>query len=297
MSIDKEQRSLTAKVERVIYPTRENDDGKMSFRIIKTDKGSCKGNIGWRPTMYERITFTASNPRDGWHVGKFGPEFCFTYAQNDIPIDEKAMLTYACELTRGMGETRCDAIWEAKGKDWRKVTADDVKISENILREFRRTINSLEMQDTKAKAIAYLLSLNCTMHMAEVAWEMYGAQTISKVQSNCYVLAELPHYSFAQVDQTVSHKFGIGRDDPRRIEACINYYMSKLGEESSLVSWSELYNSVSKAIDATPESITFQVKVMFSDGRLHAFPQQRALASDLLYRAEHDIAEYILGIV
>lgn len=298
--MDKHELTINVVVSQVFYPKVDADEGGITYRIIGTDRGVCKGQIAWRPNIHERLTLRANgNGKDGWQLSSYNgkPEFLFASATHNIPQDERSALTYACELTKGIGPVMEANIWQAKGDAWREVQVDDVKgLTSSILKDLQATIVDLALKRERTEAITYLMNLGCTRHMAEVAWDTWGISTISKVEHDCYVLADLPFYSFADVDKRVSGRFGVGRDDVRRITACVKYYAKQLSTSDTLFSWNALREKIYSAIDASPQAITLCIKAMFGDGRLVPFAElnPQSIANPIAWRAEKDIAEFIL---
>lgn len=290
---DKNELEISVEVLSVAYPKGDADEGGHTFRIIRTSRGVCKGKIGWRPTQGERLTLSAVGRGDGWGVSKYNgmPEFSFTSVKHDFPVDERGMLDYACQLTRGIGEVTRDKIWAAKGANWRTLALGDVPgVSSETLCAFQDTIQRLSIQREKSEAIAFVIGLGCTATMAEAAWEKWQGATIAQVNANCYCLADLPHFSFAQVDARISPRFNIGLDDTRRVEAAIRYCANQLSQSSTVFTWSALRDAVFKAAKgASPAVVATCVKAMFGSNALMPFRESASMALYKAYRAEYDI--------
>lgn len=297
--MNKAELTIDVQVKQVIWPKPDADEGGLSYRIFSSDRGVCKGQIAWRPASKERLKLRANgNGKDGWVMSSYDgkPEFIFASASHDIPTDERAILSYVCELTKGIGPVMEACIWQVRGDDWRNISEGEVKgLTSSILLDFQTVINEIALKKERTEAIAYLRNLGCTLRMAEVAWERWGIATISKVEHDCYSLAELPNYSFADVDKRIAARYNIGRDDHRRIFACINYCTRQLSASNTLFSWVELRDKIYRAIDSSPNAITLCVKAMFGDGRLVPFQdmQPQSIATHHAWLAEKCIADYI----
>lgn len=297
--MNKNELQIKVTVTRVLYPQIQSDNGGPQFRIFRTDRGVCKGYCAWRPTENERLALAArGNGRDGWVVSQFSgsPEFQFASMSHDEPIDERSRLEYAAALTHGMGPAMAAAIWEAKGADWRTVKAGEVRgFTPDVAAAFAETLKSCELKRERADAIALLLSLGASMRMAEVAWEKWGIQTVSIVRSDCYRLADLPNFSFVDVDRNVASRFGIRGDDQRRISACVCYCVRRLSEDGgTLVAWTALRDAVIKSIGVSQAALATCVKGLFGSHRLIPFQDAtpQSLAEPRFAEAERLIANY-----
>lgn len=286
-----QDRKITARVEKVVYP-KDALDGTPSFYIIRCDVGTVMGKLAHVPKKDERLTLEGK-----WEVSDFNgkPEFRFFRASVFIPADERAILRYACEMTKGFGEAAADAIWRAKGDKWREVSlSDGVKgLTDAKLAALHKTIAFITENATKVKSVAWLCSVGCTLRMAESAFDKWGLQTVERVKANCYILAQLPNYGFADVDSHIRAYFGIGRNDARRIKACLLYYAAQLTQENTVVAWDELYAKVSAAIDADAKEISGVCRGLFADGKLVAFPETMMVASARDYKAESAIWDFV----
>ena len=184
---------LKVKVERILYP-REGADG--DWYIIKTDKGIIKGNMSCRTEPGEMLAIEGTY---GTYQGK--SEFKFTSARADIPIDARDQLRYVCEITPGFGVAMELKIWEAWGETW----AEDVEpgIVKGLKgRKFElltNSIDNLKLKREESEAVAWLMSVGCSVNMAQAAWTKWEKEAVGIVKSDCDLLAERPQYGFTDV--------------------------------------------------------------------------------------------------
>ena len=291
------QAQVQCKVERIVYP---KDDGigtpeGRQFYIMHTSIGSVKGQLSWRPVPGERLVLVGK-----WQVSKFNgsQEFSFTSGRHDIPRDERSMLTYACELTKGIGSATEQLIWDKLGEKWREVSVTDCipHVTAKTVVAFQETIEHLGMEKEKMETISYVMSKGATIRMSEAAWGKWALNTISKIEENCYVLAELNGFSFKDVDSHIREAFGIGIDDKRRISAAALYFMAQLSQSSTLVPWRDLNTAVRNAINAAPVAVCEIIKGMFANGRLVAWPEVQGLSTDKNYEDEKLIWDFVTGV-
>jgi hypothetical protein len=281
---------LRVKVERVLYPPADSD---RDWYILKTDEGTCKGKLAWRPKEFERLILSGS-----WTSYKGQREFQFKEALPDLPINQRDMLYYVCERTHGIGQAIAEMIWAAAGEDWRNVTEKHVKHlgRGTLLADFQQTIQEVELEAEKSQAIAFLMGKAATIKMASAAWEKWKTRTISIVQGNPYQLTELPHYGFYHVELGVRQAFGITDDDPRRIKAGILYSMEQLTGEngSTAIEWKILLDRSLKNLgDRYVDQIADLVREMFGTGDLRGFEKTHRIALGSDYRNEEIIWDFV----
>lgn len=285
-------KKISAKVERIVYPKPDAYVDGQSFYILRTDVGTCKGRLSHVPAIGERFNFDGK-----WEVSKWNGamEFSFFHAAAYLPKDERSLLKYACEMTCGIGPVLEEKIWEAKGDDWRKVgESDGIKgLTPAKLSALQSTIETIDNNKERTSAIAWLMSIGLTVKMSEAAYDKWGKATTLKVKDDCYVLTQLSGYGFRDVDGHVRQFFGIGRNDPRRVAACLNYYLAQLTQEDTICSWTLLFDNVSKAIDADPAVIGEQCRRLFDSGRFIAFPKTGMIAGPRDFLAESEILKFV----
>ena len=226
---------LVVVVSHVRYSTPR---GKDQFIIASTDMCPIKGAMSWVPKVGERLRLTGK-----WTAYQGEKQFSFASAIPDVPTDARGKLAYVCELTAGMGCAIEEALWAAKGEDWEKVEDGEVpKLKGAVYSRFKQTLAELSANESKVKAIAYLLGKGATQKMSAAAWDLWGEKTIGVVESNCYRLTELSHYGFTAVDKDVRHYFGITDLDPRRIRAALDYSLSSICQKTgdTCAAWSAI---------------------------------------------------------
>jgi len=293
--------TITAKVERIRYPKQtlleqgsgastQNDFNHRQgsglpeapsvpqFYILSCDIGVCKGKLDHLPKAGEALTLDGK-----WEVSQFNgqPEFVFFHAKVFVPADERALLRYACEMTPGFGPAMEERIWAERGENWRGVSlADDIRgLTPDKLAALQKTIDFLNLNRERAKAVSWLVSIGLTLKMAEAAFVKWGSSTVARVEADPYVLAQLPNYGFSDADSHVRAHFKIERNDLRRVNAALKYYLAQLSAEDTAVLWDDLFAKVRGAIDSDPQLIADACRAMFQSGALVSFPRTMRIAS------------------
>ncbi|MCL2105124.1 MAG: ATP-dependent RecD-like DNA helicase [Kiritimatiellaeota bacterium] len=265
--------TISTTVERVLYP-RNGETGASHFVILSCGIGVCKGTMPWIPNAGEKLAM-----RGAWGEYQGNAEFRFKEIWHDLPADPRAMLRYACELTRGIGPQTEQAIWETCGEGWRDIGPGQVpKLHGKLLDTLRKTIGHLALEKEKSDAIAWLISAGCTRNLSEKAYGKWKASTASVVQANCYALADLPNHSFRDVDASVRLRFGITDHDPRRLSAAVMYFMGQLADGPTAVDWWALRDKVMQHTRVPLAVLTRHVADMFNRQELVAFHDSKKIA-------------------
>lgn len=139
------------------------------------------------------------------------------------------------------------------------------------------------------------MSKGATRRMSESAWGAWGEKTIGVVTSDPYRMAELPNYSFRDVDSGFRQTFGIEDGDPRRGKSAVWYAMRQLADGPTAVPWWALRDKVIALICWPLDAINRAVAAMFTDGTLHAFAETQHIALRKDFDDEFVIWKYANG--
>ena len=211
-------KSLELQIEAVVYPREPDPEEptKGGWMILATSQGIAKGNVAWRPAKGERLILFGD-----YESYKGTIQFSFTEAKAYLPVDPRAELAYAAELTSGVGPGMEERIWDQWGDQWRDTVEPGVikGLNDKVYDRLLRSLDDMSIRAEQTEAITWLMSIGATQKLAESAWDKWRRQTAGVVKSDCYRLVELRNYGFAAVDRGIRHKLGIEDDDPRRITA------------------------------------------------------------------------------
>lgn len=276
-------KTIMTKVLAVRFPREEEDRArreageKTLFYILSIDgePSIAKGELTYRPTA--GLVLSLRGEESAWQGQR---QFRFASAEVAVPTDERQMLEYCCELTKGIGPAMAQKIWDVKGADWRTVKDGEVpRLTAELLAGLHSTLEELELRQTETRTICWLRSVGCTPNQAKAAWALWGPATVPKVKDNCYCLAELPHYGFRDVDLDIRRRFGIADDDQRRIDAAVRYAVSSLVEGGdTLVSWPRLAQELDTLLPSIPRTrFSDTVAAFFASGELVGFAASRTL--------------------
>ena len=276
------QVQVTAKVERIRFPKADTIESPLfvpqTFYILACDIGVCKGKLDHLPKVGETLVFDGK-----WELSQYNgqSEFVFFHAKTFVPVDKRSLLRYACELTPGFGPAMEERIWAECGELWEGLSlSHDIRgLTPSKLEAFHKTVDFLQLNQDRAKAVAWLTKIGLTLKMAEAAFAKWGGNTVSHVENDPYILATLPNYGFSDADTHIRNHFQIERNDSRRVTAALKYYIAQLSQEDTAVKWDDILAKVTSAIDSDPQLISDTCRAMFASGSLVAFPRSERITS------------------
>jgi hypothetical protein len=279
---------INAKVERVCYPPKTIEDA--TWFILKTDAGTCKGTMCWRPREGERLILSGD-----YAVYQGKHEFKFSSALPNIPTDSRAVLNYVCELSTGIGESMANQIWALLGEEWREIKSGDLpRFKGNVCYAFDAALESIELDLEKANILSHLINAGCSMNMAEAAYGKWHKGTIGVVTDNPYRLAELKNYGFKDVDNVIRFFYGITDRDPRRIKSAILYVMRNLTSGgSTLIKWQTLQLKCLEILQGNEDLVSKIAFQMLKEETLKGFQSEGTIALAGDYQNETTIWNYI----
>ena len=285
-----------ASIEKVIWPSQADDEsrrgeGQSVFYILSVRgvvNTTAKGICASRPAKDEEYTFWGR-----WTTWNGTRQFQFARAEIHLPVDEQSMLLYACKLTNGLGDKMAEQIWDARHEDWRNVTDGEIRgLTYAKVLLLRESIKRIALRKEEAQAIGWLISLGASTNLATLAFQAYEGNTVSVVKKNCYELANLPNYGFADIDGKVRIALGIANDDPRRLRACIVYVMQQLSANGdTLISADWLLQEATTKLGN--RQLAFEgINSLIATSDLVAFEHEQALSLRRVYNAELKILDY-----
>ena len=218
---------IKATILAVLYPKTQSDiiPAAKNFFVLLTTLGKASGATRVIPQKHHTYTFTGE-----YAIYQGQQTFRFSAIEEDIPLDPKALLEYACLITKGLGPAFAEATWKQFGKDFRaKLEALETKTSRQ--KQLLESLRELDQAETQTKIIATLIKAGFTQHLSELAYQHLGEATLSIIKSNPYALAELPGQSFATIDARLREPpFSINQENPHRLAAFLTYTLSTLAE-------------------------------------------------------------------
>jgi exodeoxyribonuclease V alpha subunit len=121
----------------------------------------------------------------------------------------------------------------------------------------------------------FLTDLGLNASQAKSVFTKYGIRTKDLVQADPYCLYECQGVGFSTAD-VAARKFGVGRDDPRRVRAMVLYSMNEL-------------SSGDGHVYTTSEQIQEHVKKLFRKNSMEPFSHGEYLSDSAFYTALSDL--------
>jgi len=227
---------MYVKISEIVY---KNDSG---WGVFKTDKGKCIGVIPWEVKINEEIKLIDGSWRTSDYDGS--KEYKFESASVKKDFSSKDLLSYAISLTKGMGDSFFEPIWNSFGENWNEnLNLDGIKrINDTIIFNWQSTLEILQERKEMSETISFFMGKGLTINMANSCWNEWGFSAIGKIESNPYNLCELPNYGFTIFDRIIVKNFNI--KNINRVEACILYIFKNLSNGSTVINFDEIKKSV-----------------------------------------------------
>ena len=216
---------IKATLLKILYPKTDTETiaEAPTWYVMSTTIGRTVGATRITPKEGHTYTFEGD-----YSIYQGQQNFKFTAIEEDIPVAPKAILQYACSITKGLGPAFAEAILKKYGPDYTKRLAQaPANKREQALSE---TLQDLEATSSKTKAIAALISIGLTQLIAEQAVTRFGSETLALVRDDPYILATLRGQSFKTIDARIREPFRISLTDPRRIAAYLDYTLLQHAE-------------------------------------------------------------------
>ena len=280
---------IKAKISKCVYPKTETDD--ITWRIIVTDIGTFKGNA---PNVKPNEIYTFNGT---WAEYKGQKEFKFIGIDPYIAGNPKEELQIAIGMTSGLGEKIGERIWDKFGENWKDVKSGDVNgLTEKRFSALQDTITSMELNKSMVKTVSFLMSKGVTEGVSKKAYNEWKLDCIKLVSDNPYILTQLPHVGFIEIDERVRRQFGIEDTSKFRIESCVFYCIgASLNKGDSVIGWREYSTEVLNLLKIEPKLITEVITELIKDKKLVFFKDENLITTERLYRYEENIYNFLMG--
>lgn len=282
------ERTINCTVTSVMFPREEFDAGTPRWCKFNTDMGVCCGTVPFYPRHGMKLRLVGRYGE--WHGQR---QFSFKRLSHDTPQDSLALLRYVANLTKGVGDAAVEKIYTAHGDAWREHLNDGVVTPAQAL-AMQRTLDQLNADADRTDLIKYILGHGGTPRLANLAFEKWGAQSISIIEADPYHLAALDGIGFKTVD-AMREKFGIGDGDPRRTIAAVDYTVRDLMESSgdSVCSRDALYSTVRELVKDGAGASLALAKLLKQD-RIVCVGTDAYTSAEVV-KWEKDLARYAIG--
>lgn len=275
------QRSCT--VTRVLFPREEFADGRRRFVVMLTNMGKAKGELPFYPHHGTRLVLSG---RDEVYHGE--RVFRFDRAEQDVPVDPRALLDYAAKLSKGVGPRTAEKVWEQYGADWQK-HLEEMPPSVSI--PLGKTVSVLFSNRRRLDLTMFCIQNGGTPSIAEKAWGAWGESAIAVITDNPWALARLDGIGFKTAD-AIAEKLGANKAGQRRAIAAIDFIVSDMMSSSgdSIVRRDDVYRSIQE-FGVSREAASISIAKLVRDGRIQ-FVGMDSVTTSKVVDEEGDIVRY-----
>ena len=246
---------LVGKISRVNFYNSDNGYGVVLLLVNKKTVGDVPeralsngnvvvvGTFPHKPVLNEEFSFTGefvNNPN-------YGLQFKFEYLS--MPkMDSVGVIQYlSSDLFPSIGPVTAAKIVSSLGSDAIDQIIENPQVLDDLVsKKSALIITTILSNNAKAqKATLFFIKNGLTLEMANRIIKILGADAISIVQANPYILMnQIPRFGFIKNDQ-FALKMGIAKTDERRMLAAVGYLVKEriYATGNSYLTFDELYTS------------------------------------------------------
>lgn len=274
---------IKATVIKVLFPKTLPEAGVPQWYVLHTSAGKVVGASRVVPVQGHAYDFEGE-----YGVYQGLQNFRFRTFSEDIPDDPRALLDYACSVTKGLGPAYANKVWADFGEHW----IDRIRSRGEYDKKgfaLRETALRLQADQGRSKTVSQLIALGATQLIAETAYEAWKDETLSLVRQNIYILSRLAGQSFKTIDDRFRERLSIPLNAPLRVKSAIEYAINHEAETNgdTVQPWTAIATNLAALnVDVNNESVSECVQSSFpaiGDG----------LTSPTLLKHEQAIFDYL----
>lgn len=277
---------IEATVINTLFPKTPPEAGVPQWYVLHTTAGKVVGSSRIVPERGHTYTFDGD-----YSVYQGQQNFRFRTLSENVPDDPRALLDYACSVTKGLGPAYAAKVWAEHGAGWADRIRSRGEYDKRGLSLRETTLRLLEDR-CRTKAVSQLIALGATPLIAETAYETWKDETLTLVRQNVYILSRLPGQSFKTIDDRFRERLAIPLQSPLRVKAAIEYAINHEAEcnGDTVQPWTAIAtNLAALKVDLNDPDISGHVLATFpSVGKVG-----EGLTSPTLAKHEQGIYDYI----
>lgn len=251
---------IKATVIKVLFPKTLPEAGVPQWYVLHTSAGKVVGASRVVPVQGHAYDFEGE-----YGVYQGLQNFRFRTFSEDIPDDPRALLDYACSVTKGLGPAYANKVWEDFGAHWGDRLRSRGEYDKRSM-ALRETFLRLEADQGRAKTVSQLIALGATPLIAETAYEAWKDETLSLVRQNIYILSRLAGQSFKTIDDRFRERLSIPLNAPLRVKSAIEYAINHEAETNgdTVQPWTAIStNLVALNVDVNNDAVSECVQSSF----------------------------------
>lgn len=235
---------------------------------------------------------------------KYGEQFVFSEFQEILPEGEDSIRVFlASGIIKGVGERFADAIVDHFGKDSLEIIENNpqrlLEIKGIGPKKAAEIQSSFASHREFANISIELQKFGISSAEALKIFSLFEEKTIETIKENPYILAsEIRGISFARADR-IAEKAGIEKEDPKRIQSCIEYWLWQQSYEgNTYVPKEMLIDNMRGILDIPAEVIEENIIEMIYDGKLmgDSVRGEEAIYISQFYSSEKNVAYLIYDL-
>lgn len=263
--------SLSGVINKVVF-TAPNGFKILSVTPLGTkDKITCVGNSDME--LHAGLTIVVSGKKE---MSKYGEQLKFENIQIRIPENGSGMVVFlASGLFDGIGERKAQAIVDKFGDDLPRIIEESPSelakvrgVSEEMATGISQT---WKLHQGMKEIYEFLSNANVTTKTCQKIYEEYKEDSVRIINANTYVLAlDIEGFGFIKSD-SIALGLGYRREDPRRIDASLNYVLMDNADRNGHLFMKEdgLIDEAQKLLGfAQPDHIISRLNFLLSDKNL-----------------------------
>lgn len=251
---------IKATVIKVLFPKTLPEPGVPQWYVLHTSAGKVVGASRVVPIQGHAYDFDGE-----YSVYQGLQNFKFRSFSEDIPDDPRALLDYACSVTKGLGPAYAAKVWSDFGAHWGDRLRSRGEYDKKGM-ALRETFLRLQADQGRAKTVSQLIALGATPLIAETAYEAWKDETLSLVHQNVYILSRLAGQSFKTVDDHFRERLSIPLNSPLRVKSAIEYAINHEAETNgdTVQPWTAISTNLAALnVDINAESVSECVQSSF----------------------------------
>lgn len=271
MSLERDQ--VVGYIERITFQNSENGYTVAQLKMSKFKELVCI--VGTMPTVIPGVTVRCKGEWKQHLV--HGRQFIVSEYQTEAPADIIGIKKYlGSGLIKGVGPIYANRIVETFGVH----TLDVIdQTPEKLLeipglgtKKFEKIKECWIEQKSIREVMIFLQSNGVSPSYAQKIFKIYGAQSISKVKQNPYILArEVTGIGFKMAD-AIAKNMGITHDSIQRIDAGIEYILSEQSKDGHVCfPLEEFLKEAAEKLEVPEESVKDRVSALKEEYRIELF--------------------------